>query len=118
MTAKFEVSVSIEPEHEDVRGHFASGEPEYDRQDEEAILARLSEGDEWAWCVVKVTVLCGRLSESEYLGGCSYESEEDFRANSGYFDDMVDACKRALVRDAKAVMEAAEAEGFTDDGAL
>lgn len=107
MTAKFEVSVSIEPEHEDVRGNFASGDPAYDREDEEAILARLRKGEDWAWCCVKVTVSCGELSESEYLGCCSYADEEDFRTNSGYFDDMVRECKDRLIAGARAVLEAA-----------
>ncbi len=97
MTAKFEITVTAEPEHEEVRGHFASGEPEYDRADEEAILARLAKGEEWAWCCVKVTVSCGELSEHAYLGCCSYQDEEDFRAD-GYFDDMVHECKVELLK--------------------
>lgn len=53
----------------------------------------------WGWCSVKVTVtwtytnpydMPSTLTGEGYLGECSYKSEDDFRASSGYFDDMVD----------------------------
>lgn len=60
---------------------------------EQAILERL-EYDVWAWALVTVNVtddVTGK-SASACLGGCSYENENDFRLNSGYFDDMVQEC--------------------------
>jgi hypothetical protein len=41
----------------------------------------------WAWCCVEVKASYLGVSESEYLGACSYDGEADFKA-SGYYDDM------------------------------
>lgn len=69
------------------------------------IRAELASGNEWAWSVANVRVSYHDvLVASDWLGGCSYESEADFRAG-GYFTDMVDSCiadinaKRAKVCD-------------------
>lgn len=111
MTAKFTIELFTEPEQDDVRGHFASGDADADRADEEAILAQLRAGNEWAWCVVGVRVSCGALSETAYLGCCSFECEEDFRT-SGYFDDMVAECTNQLIEQARMVIAAAEGEAY------
>lgn len=107
--SKFEITVTAEPEHEDVRGHFADDDVDTENMVTD-IIERVREGDEWAWCCVKVTVSCAGMEESEYLGCCSYQSEADFRANSGYFDDMVQECKGRLVAAAHAVLAADAAE--------
>jgi hypothetical protein len=43
----------------------------------------------WGWCEVTVTVRLGPLKGEAQLGGCSYESDDDFVQNSGYYNDMV-----------------------------
>ena len=43
----------------------------------------------WGWCQVTVTVRLGPLEGESHMGGCSYESEDDFIQSSGYYDDMV-----------------------------
>jgi len=79
-------SISIEPEYEDLRNFF----------DEEvaAEVGRMCEaGNDWAWCVVKVTARRGLLeSDPVYLGACSYADEADFKAG-GYYESM---CSDAL----------------------
>jgi hypothetical protein len=88
------VTYSIHAEQDDqpVRGHFVSDEPELDRELEESILRRLDRGYIWAWASVRVTAsitIDGVTFEGhDYLGGCSYKSEADFREPGGYFDDM------------------------------
>lgn len=82
------VSFAAEPEDEPVAGQFATDEPERDRELEREILSRLGRGDEWAWFCARVTVSWGSFSATDYLGCCSYESEEDFK-KGGYYDDMV-----------------------------
>lgn len=84
-----EVEFELELLEEDlpVRGHFASDEPEEDRKMEDEILRRLDAGDQWAWCCVKVVARWNGLGVSDYLGCCSYESEEDFKRD-GYWEDM------------------------------
>lgn len=91
------IKLEVLPEDVPVRGNaLASGDDRIDEQCENAILARLAAGDPWAWCIVRVTVQAedGR-EESEFLGGCSYANEAEFRAG-GYFDDMVKSCLERL----------------------
>jgi hypothetical protein len=98
------ITLHVEPETEPVRGNaLVSGDDALDRACEDELLARLERGDEWAWCQVGVTVAVGDLSATQWLGGCSYEGEADFRAG-GYYDDK--ECKDALVRDARAILAA------------
>ena len=90
--------VVCEPEDMPVRGNaMASGDDALDREVEDEILARLGAGDVWAWCSVRVEAVfvVGTVpyKGEACLGGCSYESEEDFTAPGGYYDDL---CNEAL----------------------
>jgi hypothetical protein len=71
-----------------VKGSFASGEDELDRGLEASILERLQRGDTWAWCVVKVTAEYRGFEGTDYLGGCSYESEANFITSNDYYQSM------------------------------
>lgn len=93
---KEEVTFSISIQQDDcpVRGNVLSfGDDAEDRACEDEILARLRNGDVWAWADVKVSATWGDFEGVDYLGCCSYESEADFKAAGGYYPDM---CKRAL----------------------
>ena len=84
------IEVGHEPEDLPVRGNvLASGDETADKLAEEETLARINEGDEWAWCMVRVTVSWGDFNHTSVLGGCSYLNEKEFRA-CPYFDDLVD----------------------------
>jgi len=89
------IDLILHPEHIPVRGNLiVSGDDTQDRIDEDAVLARL-EYDLWAWCSVEVkatwTAKNGEtFSGSEYLGGCSYSGEADFKTG-GYYEGMVEA---------------------------
>ncbi len=84
-------SLTCLPEDSGPEGHFASGDDDMDREDCAAIRADYDSGNDWAWCVAKVTATWRGLSADAYLGGCSYASEADFRAG-GYYDDMCAEC--------------------------
>lgn len=87
---KFEPEIEIICHEEEcpVRGNAqASGEDDLDREMEDQIIARLESGDIWAWCCVEVKASFMGLSESEYLGCCSYDNEADF-CSDGYYSDM------------------------------
>lgn len=74
-----------------VRGSFATDDPAVDRADEDEIIRRFNEGDDWAWANVRVRAvspLTDIVGYSGWLGGCTYANEKDFRSNSGYFEDM------------------------------
>src|SRR5688572_13886675 len=75
-----------------VRGNaLAFGDDAEDKRCEDEIIERLESGDVWAWASVKVTCCHKDLPEIEgvdYLGGCSYLDESDFKQPGGYYDDM------------------------------
>lgn len=79
-----------------------------DEDDEEFIRQELANGNDWAWCKVRVTAQWiapdGTTFEGhDYLGGCSYRSEEDFKQPGGYYDDM----KKEAYADLQKAVEAA-----------
>jgi hypothetical protein len=90
---KLEIAYTLttEPEDSQVRGNASAIDEETDRENEDRILERLERGDEWAWCVVKVTaqaIVNGILYTGvDYLGQCCFANEEDFKS-SGYYEDM------------------------------
>jgi hypothetical protein len=93
---EIEFTVECLPEDMPIRGNgMASGDTAYDEQCAREIEAELAAGNAWAWCTIRVTGEWRDLVETAYLGCCSYASEDDFRNNSGYFDDM-----RAEIADA------------------
>lgn len=59
-------------------------------EDEGAIAwvrEQAAKGNEWAWFAAKVVARWNGFEGVDYLGACSYESEEDFRA-CPYFEDL------------------------------
>lgn len=44
----------------------------------------------WCWCDIVVEARYAGLVGISTLGGCSYESEEEFKSIDGYYPDMVD----------------------------
>ena len=98
-TNNIQYRVECLTEDQPVEGNaLCSGDAELDRKQELEILADL-EHNPWAWCCVKVTASHPDFPEIEgvdYLGCCSYESEDDFRAGA-YYDDMKEAAQNALL---------------------
>jgi len=52
----------------------------------------------WAWCTIKLEVYFKGLKGVDYLGCCSYDSEKEFKENSGYYDDMVKNAYNDLIK--------------------
>jgi hypothetical protein len=93
----FSVEVSASLDDTDVRGNaMASGDAVADRACEDEIIARVNDGDIWAWASVRVSVRYIHdgvfYTEDDYLGCCSYADERDFVTSDGYFEDMVNDC--------------------------
>ncbi len=84
-------------EREAAEKALAKAERAYNKARKSA-RSRLDHGDEWAWCVVTVTVKWRNYTSTDSLGACSYADETDFRAG-GYFDDMVSVCCTNIVAD-------------------
>jgi hypothetical protein len=86
-----EVEFKIECLEEEIEIHGnaqASGDHEYDVWVEDNIIRELENGNQWAWCCVHVIAQWHDFEGDDYLGACSYESEESFKQPGGYWDDM------------------------------
>ncbi len=82
-----EVEFSISRVKEDHEPDFESDDKDADERDRREIRRRLDRGDLWAWCCVKVTAKWNGFEGVDYLGGCSYDGDEDFK-KGGYWPDM------------------------------
>lgn len=109
------VTYKLEIEEEDTapEGNASAIDPETDAEILSEIRRRLDRGDLWAWCVVKVTAEATDASGkvwrgTDYLGGCNYRDEADFKAPGGYWDDMCERAYDDLVATLKGAEEAAE----------
>ena len=94
---EFNISIKAMPETIPLRGNLIdSGSDWQDRQYEDEAIEDLENGNEWRWCQVAVSVEFRGNVATTYLGGCSYESEEDFR-KGGMLGQMIDECKKELM---------------------
>ena len=83
-TARFTVRLAVAPEVD---------APDWDDCDEE--IEKINSG-ELAWFVARVTVECdGRTLGTDYLGGCCYESVDQFRRDPYFYDMVRMACEQA-----------------------
>lgn len=64
----------------------------------EEINNRLKARDVWAWCIVEVRASFEGFAASESVGCCSFENEEDFIENSGFYASMKIVAKERLVK--------------------
>lgn len=86
------ITIACLPEDLEIEGNASAVDEVTDKRTEQWIRDQLENGNPWAWCTVMVRVTYrGVITHEEYLGACSYEGEEAFRAG-GYFDDMLATC--------------------------
>ena len=91
-----EITIECEPDSLQIEGNCSAIGPEEDAETLAWIVNELNRGNEWAWCAVKVTATFEGMSASDYLGGCSYESEHAFKDPHGYYPDMVNRAIEGL----------------------
>lgn len=98
--ADLKFKIICEPEHADVRGELGDFDSPEEREAlEDEILERLDRGDYWAWGFVYVVVNYNhREFKSDGLGGCSFKDEQDFKENSGYYEDMCEQIVKTINR--------------------
>lgn len=95
-TRNFTVELALAPEDISPRDCFDDGLADD--------VCNAIERGVYIWFCARVRVLWqGVEVGADYLGGCCYESADDFRASSGYFRDMV----REAVSHARAQLAAA-----------
>lgn len=100
--SEVEYSLTVEMDEMQVEGNaLASGDDALDEKVENEIIERLNAGDVWAWACVKVTATWNGIEGTDYLGGCSYKDEKDFKQNSGYYESMKDEALEDLKRTIK-----------------
>jgi hypothetical protein len=98
--SKIEFRLEIFPEEIAIEGNASAIDAETDAETEQWIRDQLESGNDWAWCTVKVTATYPGLPFKgvDYLGGCSYTSEESFKTPGGYWQDMKDTATADLLR--------------------
>lgn len=102
--SEIEFSVICEPEDMAIRGNcMASGDDAGDEACAVQIEADLEAGNPWAWCSIAVTGSWEGLEVTEYLGQSSYASEDDFRAEGDYYDDMRESVRAELTEHAERI---------------
>ncbi len=82
-----EFTLECMPEDLQIHGNASAIDEDTDNEIEQMIIDQLNDGNEWAWCCVKMTASWKGIEGTDYLGGCSYKSEEDFK-KYGYYEDM------------------------------
>lgn len=94
--------IEVEEDQHPVRGNFATGDDRADEDLENEIITRQAGGDVWAWCHVRVKAIGpdGAEAYSDWLGGCSYKDEADYRndGGEGYFTDQCDEARANLTQ--------------------
>jgi hypothetical protein len=76
------------PEYTPIEGNvMSSGDDGADYNAEKAVYEQLQSGNEWAWCTVELKGTFNTFEFSDYLGCCSYASEEEFKED-GYYEGM------------------------------
>jgi hypothetical protein len=85
---KMGVKIEFTPENEDtdITGYF-------EEQNIIQIQNKYNSGNMAAWFCAKVEVSFRGISETDYLGCCSYNSFKEFESDeSGYYVDMINNC--------------------------
>lgn len=91
----------------EIEGSFTLGNDEQNRKKVEAIREALKDGNQWAWCCIRVVISDGNDESSVSIRatsratsgrvcGCSYTSEQDFR-QSHTFKEMKREAIEALL---------------------
>jgi hypothetical protein len=87
-----------------------------DAKDVEWVKKELEDGNDWAWCRIKLVASWWNRKTyktyegTDYLSGCSYRSEEDFKQPGGYYDYMKAVAYGELIDNIENDREAKEEE--------
>lgn len=82
---KVEWKLQCMPETEPIRGNLCdSGDARLDKEQEDQILKAIDDGNDWAWCWIRVTGEWHGLKAEACISCCSYESEAQFKELGGY----------------------------------
>lgn len=84
-TVEFDMDICVDTTP--IRGNaVSSNDAVCDRECEDAIIAELNDGNDWAWGSVRMIASIGRTSRADFLGCVSYASEDAFKDTEYYLD--------------------------------
>lgn len=73
-----------------LRGNvLASGDEEADLEAERNVGEALERGEVWSWALIRVSAWWAGFDGDDYLGACSYASEQAFLDDDSYLPDML-----------------------------
>jgi len=100
-------SLTAEPEDLEIEGNASAVDPETDAETYAWIRRELQSGNDWAWCCVTITATWEGIEGQDTLGGCSYQSENDFTndGGEGYYSDMRKAALADLNENVRATIK-------------
>lgn len=65
-------------------------EPDFEPEVNDFINKARETGDVWAWADVKITAKWAGFEGDAWIGGCCYKDEDDFKQNSGYYEQKLE----------------------------
>ena len=83
--------VIVEPEEDQVSGHFATGDDDRDREIEQEIIDAFNRGDLEAWCCITVKATWEGITGADHLGCCSHLRSDDSPSLAKQVEDTVKA---------------------------
>jgi len=84
-----EITIQVEPEQDQVHGHFASGDEDQDRELEDEIIRLADAGYVEAWCCITVTARWKGSEGSDHLGCCSHLIRDDLPSLAQQVEDTI-----------------------------
>ncbi len=90
------ITLTCEYETTPIEGNCSAIDPKQDKETYDWIVSQLQSGNQWAWASVGVRASWSLFTGEDWLGCCSYASEEDFKADGYYTDMMAEALTSLL----------------------
>jgi len=107
MTERREINVPMDEVEFEFIMHNEDISPydQFEKEDAEKVVKEFNNGNPYAWFCAECRASYRNFSASEYLGGCSYESREDFLSEDGYWEDMKSMAYNQLLDDMQVAFE-------------
>lgn len=85
LTTDADIEVFVAPDELEIRGNVVnSGDPIFDKEIEDEVIASVESGNEWSWAFIEVRASFAGVTGSDTMGGATYDDEEDFHKSGAY----------------------------------
>lgn len=102
------IEIIVHPEEMPIEGNASALGDEEDTRIANDIRRQLECGNDYAWCTIEVRVSYGGITGRDFLGCCSYASEEEFKKDV-YYADMLNSAFNDWVDQAVDIFQAVSA---------